>query len=551
MFGKRTYCILGTMLLAFASLGAGVSAEQNDEQVADLEDLGILELSLDENGVVEAMVTKDAFLSFMSSDEAALMAIESVAMSVSLDEDGQLLLSDFEIGVAQNQPDEISVTLRLSDELVEILHDENVDLEDLLNEVGFGDDLGLDDFDPELDEDYEEYYGSRIHWADEAYQLRGCQDDYERVMDAEDPAEEYYAIYDEMVQDWEEDDGTDEDWESEDADEDTDEDVEGESGDELDEEYHEDPNDEYNEDERDRLDDLVEARDGDITQVIIIVNTDGEIADVTIIVIYEDGEYDMFVFTTLLLDIREQLLDIDAIVVWNWIPTPPVDPVDDEDEGLDVLRERCRSGTMHGTFAVDEDGNGTLRGQIYNEAGELVTNMWGGFNTDGFVRGLAGDNTSMPIAQWKAVSEDGRFNGLWKMVDAEDDSRGILKGIYELNDNRTGGEFHGKWKAVGCHDDLGSDDDPSWVTPDRDDVQPRHTPIQVDAERVDDVRQLDKAPKQKPLMGKLGDVMDKPLVEDENGGSIVDVGDAAVGSTLGTIALLGAGFIRRRITGGI
>ena len=51
-------------------------------------------------------------------------------------------------------------------------------------------------------------------------------------------------------------------------------------------------------------------------------------------------------------------------------------------------------------------------------------------------------------------------------------------------------------------------------------------------------------------MEKLGDVMDEPLVEDENG-AIVDIGDAAAGSTLGTIALLGAGFIRRRITGGL
>ena len=83
------------------------------------------------------------------------------------------------------------------------------------------------------------------------------------------------------------------------------------------------------------------------------------------------------------------------------------------------------------------------------------------------------------------------------------------------------------------------------------DTEPRHAPIRVDVERVDDVRQLDKSPKQKPLMDKLGDVMDKPLVEDENGGAIVDVGEAAAGSTLGTIALLGAGFIRRRITGGI
>ena len=157
----------------------------------------------------------------------------------------------------------------------------------------------------------------------------------------------------------------------------------------------------------------------------------------------------------------------------------------------------------------------------------------------------------MPIAQWKAVYEDERFNGLWKMTNVTDDTHGILKGIYELNDNRTGGVFHGKWKAVDCHDYIGAGNDSSWATPDRDHVEPRHNPIQVDAERVDDARLLDKSPKEKPLMDKLGDVMDKPIVEDSEGGAIVDIGDAAVGSTLGTIALLGAGFIRRRITGGI
>ena len=82
-----------------------------------------------------------------------------------------------------------------------------------------------------------------------------------------------------------------------------------------------------------------------------------------------------------------------------------------------------------------------------------------------------------------------------------------------------------------------------------DEVRPRHSPIMVDADRID-TRPMDIKPKQKPLMEKLGDVMDEPLVEDENG-AIVDIGDAAAGSTLGTIALLGAGFIRRRITGGL
>ena len=515
------------MLLAFASLGAGVTAEQSNEMTTDLEDLGILELSMDDNGVVEALITQDTFLLFMNSDDAALMAIESVTMSVSLGENGELVLSDFEVDIGENRSDEIAVTLRLSEELVDILHDEDVNLEDLLNQVGFGDDLGLDDFTPEASGDYADYYTSRLHWADEAYQLRGCQDDYDRVMDAEDSADEYYAIYDEMVQDWEEDEN-----ETEEEPE-----VEDDSGDELDEEYHDAPGEENDRDDRDRLDDALDMREDEITQIVVIVNTDGTIADVTVIVIYEDGEYDMFVFTMLLEDLRERLANFDGIVVWNWVPSPP------------GLEERCRSGTMQGTFTVDEDGNGTIRGQIYNEAGELVTNMWGGFSTDGFVRGLAGDNVSMPIAQWKAVSEDGRFSGLWKMIDVEDDTRGILKGVYELNDNRTGGEFHGKWKAVNCHTDLDEVDEIE--RPDIGDVGPRHSPLRVDAERIDDVRQLDKAPKQKPLMDKLGDVMDKPIVEDAEGGSIVDIGDAAAGSTLGTIALLGAGFLRRRVTGGL
>ena len=51
------------MLLAFATLGAGmVSAEDCNEQTVDLEELGILELSMSEDGVVEALIVKEAFL---------------------------------------------------------------------------------------------------------------------------------------------------------------------------------------------------------------------------------------------------------------------------------------------------------------------------------------------------------------------------------------------------------------------------------------------------------------------------------------------------------
>jgi len=498
------------MLLAVATLGAGVSAEQSNERLYDLEELGILELSMDD-GVVEAMITSESFLSFMDSDDAALLAIESIAMNVGLSDDGELELTEIDINVGEEQSNEIAVTLRLTDDLLELLHDEDLSSEDLLRELGFGDDLGLDDFNPEVADDY---WHSRTYWADEAYQVRGSQADYDAVMDSEDPEEEFYNIYEEVMSDWEEE-----------------EDIHW--ADEAPENA-----------ERELMDELVEARDGDISQVIIIVNTDGEIADVTILVIYEDGEYEIFTFSTMLIDIREQLLDVDAIVVWNWIPTPPVDPVDEDDDELDVLRRsQCERGTLRGAFTLDENGNGTMRGLVYNEDGEVISNMWGQFDADGFAHGLGGADNQTDV-RWKAVYLDGEFEGLWKMTNESDDTRGVLKGYYEVNETGDSGVFKGKWKETGCHHMLEDVD-----RPDMDEVRPRHAPIKIDADRID-TRPMDTSPKQKPLMEKLGDVMDEPLVEDENG-AIVDIGDAAAGSTLGTIALLGAGFIRRRITGGL
>ena len=427
MNGKRTYCILGTMLLAIASLGAGVSAEQGNERLCDLEELGILEINMDD-GVIDAVITTEAFLSFMDSDDATLLIIESIGMDVGLTDDGDLELSEIEIGVGEEQSDEIAVILRLSDELVELLHEEDLDSGDLLRELGFGDDLGLDDFNPEVADDY---WHSRIYWADEAFQVRGSQDDYNRVMEAEDPADEFYNIYEELMQEWEEEE-----------------------------------------------------------------------------------------------------------VQW----------VDEEDDSADtdmeeLLGNQCECGTLEGTFSIDEDGNGTMIGLVYNDDGEVIANMTGEFDSDGFVHGLAGADNITDV-QWKAVYDDGHFTGLWKMINESDDTRGVLKGYYEANETGESGVFHGKWKLKDCEhmkDRNGG--------PDMDEIRPRHTPLKVDSDRVD-TRPMDISPKQKPLMEKLSDVMDEPLVEDENG-AIVDIGDAAAGSTLGTIALLGAGFIRRRITGGL
>ena len=464
------------MLLAFASLGAGVSAEQGNDQMAELEELGILELSIDESGVIEAVITQDAILSFMDLDEEVILAIESVDVTVDLDEDGMLALSDLDIGIGEGQQDEVAITLRLSDELVEMLSDEGIDIHHLLVDLGFGDDLGLDDFNPEVEDgDEEDYWDSRTFWADEAYQVRGSQDDYDRVMDAEDPTEEFYLVLEEFEENY-------------------DEFVEDSLGARIhwaDEAYQ------------------LRGSQDDYDRVM-------------------DAE-----------DPAEQFDVIYDEIIQDW------------EEGEDTsatLHDQCERGLLRGSFTVDDGGNGTMRGLVMDEDGNVVSNMWGAYNTDGFAHGFGGVDNLTDV-KWKAVYEDGRFTGLWKMIDENNSMNGLLKGHYELNEAGDAGVFHGKWKEADCRG--GHDMDERDLLPPVVDTEPRHSPLRVDAERLDNVRQLDKTPEPKPLMDKLGDVMDKPIVEDEEGGMVINVGDAAAGSTLGTIALLGAGFLRRRITGGL
>ena len=464
------------MLLAIATLGSGVSAEQSNERLSDLEDLGILELSMDD-GVIEAMVTTDAFLTFMNSDEAALMVIESIDMNVGLSDEGELELTEIDIGVGEEQSDEIAVTLRLCDELVELLHDEDLDSEDLLRELGFGDDLGLDDFNPEVADDY---WHSRTYWADEAYQVRGSQADYDAVMDSEEPEEEFYRVLEEFEENY---------------------------------------------------DELIEDTFGARLHW----------ADEAYQIRGSQADYDRVMDAE---DPADEFYNIYEEVMQDWEAEEEQHWVEEDEQELEVLHsEQCERGTLRGVFTLDENGNGTMRGLVYNDDGEVISSMWGQFDTDGFAHGLGGADNQTDV-KWKAVYEDGRFTGLWKMINESDATHGVLKGLYEVNETGDSGVFKGKWKVSDCEHVPGEIDGP-----DMDEVRPRHAPIKIDADRID-TRPMDITPKQKPLMEKLGDVMDEPLVEDENG-AIVDIGDAAAGSTLGTIALLGAGFIRRRITGGL
>ena len=464
MSGKRAYCILGVMLLAFASLGAGVAAgEQHDEQTTDLEELGILELSYAE-GVLDALVTHDAVLALMDADENDLPGIDSLSVSVALDEDDELVLEDFVIDFSEEKTDKVSISIELSDELVELLHEEDVGLEDLLHDVGFGDDLGLDDFNPEVADDY---WGSQIYWADEAYQIRGSQSDYDLVMDSEDPEGEFHNMLEEFEENY----------------------------------------DTFAEDTFGaRLhwaDDAYQIRGS-------------------------QNDYD-------------RVMDAeDAEEEFNRV----LDEADGETTGPEVpARDICERGTIEGTIIVGTDGNGIIEGLVYNDDGEEMGYLEGDFNSDGFAHGIGGENITSADVMWKAVYMDGQFKGMWKMIDENDSARGLLKGHYEVNETGEG-VFEGKWKETDCGCNRGENDERPPVVDDM-----RHAPLRIDNERIDTL-QVDNIPSKSNVMKKISAVMDEPLVEGENG-DIVDVGDAAMGSALGTIAMLGAGFIRRRITGGL
>ena len=140
-------------------------------------------------------------------------------------------------------------------------------------------------------------------------------------------------------------------------------------------------------------------------------------------------------------DPAEEFYTIYDEVMQEWDESEDVEEnetdLDDEEhweEESDIEPEAdnyCERGLLRGAFTIDDDGNGTMRGLVMNDEGDVIGNMWGEFNTDGFAYGLAGADNLTDV-QWKAVYEDGRFTGLWKMIDENDSMHGLLKGHYEV-----------------------------------------------------------------------------------------------------------------------
>ncbi len=193
----------------------------------------------------------------------------------------------------------------------------------------------------------------RVHYADRAYQIRGYQVDYDRVLDAEDPLAEFYQILEELELDTEEED-------------------------------------------------------------------DFPMSE------WEDEEQE----------------DEEEFPMGEWEPSDDEDEGDDEFPITEWMPTDCDAGLLAGAYVMNEDGSGILEGRVLDLDGEIIGYITADIHENGLVVGEGGDLDGTTTVEWTAVGQDGRFVGLWQMLDGEDS--GVIAGTFDE------GTFAGFFMSEGC-----------------------------------------------------------------------------------------------------
>ena len=353
--------------------------------------------------------------------------------------------------------------------------------------------------------------------------------------------------------------------------------------------------------------DIVDCDGPEVTGIVVIIYTDGYVAWVAVVVLFDDGTYDVSRHGPMRLsELRERLADFDGRIIVHWI-----DFGNDDD-----VEPACGGGLLAGQYQVSEDGTiGTFRALLMNAEGDTIGTMSGQYQ-DGQFRGTwiaRGGSLSGTVS---GTYGNGTFHGLWAATDV--DLNGAMRGHY-MGISEDQGVFRGQWK-VNCNDDIepvplpqpmprlvckkviivtetitGADaealdfsdaesktkvkvvckkvisygDDIVEVP---DDERPRCKAMAAQSDEATDLSQSDMknckvvAIPLQPVSVNPSDVnndkdldilsiskmkkgtselLDKQIVE-TGGGYSVDVGDAAAGGALSSISLLGLGLIRRR-----
>tara|TARA_B100001750_G_scaffold202907_1_gene178417 strand:- start:19 stop:1161 length:1143 start_codon:yes stop_codon:yes gene_type:complete len=292
------------------------------------------------------------------------------------------------------------------------------------------------------------------------------------------------------------------------------------------------------------LDDA-EDMDQDGNNVVVLVWTDGEVAWVVVVVINDDGSYDINKIGRMSVeDLRERLANFDGRVIIHYIG--------DESDPQPL----CAHGYLAARWSLLDDvtsaADGQFQGVWMDDEGYIGGNI-SGFFADGEFRGVATNLDDENVGRLKGTYANGLYRGVWESMDG--DHTGVLGGKYRATADEQG-VMKGKWKE-NCDDGVSilpvpadpthidGRDNVTGLDDSSDRVKPLPKPMPLpDNEPV--------KPKPKPTDSGLekiqkdaDDLLETKIIETD-GGVSVDVGDAAAGGAISSIPMLGLGLLRRR-----
>jgi len=275
-----------------------------------------------------------------------------------------------------------------------------------------------------------------------------------------------------------------------------------------------------------------EDMDQDGNNVVVLVWTNGEVAWVVVVVIHDDGTYDVNKVGRMSVeDLRERLANFDGRVIVNYIG--------DSDE------DQCAHGFLAARWslidATANAGDGQFRGVWMDAEGFIGGDIIGLF-ANGQFRGEATNLDGDIIATFAGEYGRSTYYGEWQLLDGT--ANGVLAGKYRLNADGDGA-MKGRWKADCSEPGV----EPVPIGPSHIDVKPRPMPLPKPMPLpIDD----EVKPKPKPsddgvekIKNNAEDLLKTKLVETD-GGVSVDVGDAAAGGAISSIPMLGLSLLRRR-----
>ena len=131
---QRFRRILACLLtLALVAPVAGLVGAEEDGQTSDLEDLGILEVIVNEDGTVEVTITQEAFGALaLELSNQTLPPVISIDMFIGLDDDGNMFLDDVVVVLGDEYPDVVTINITIGQNLINAVLDGDITLNELV-----------------------------------------------------------------------------------------------------------------------------------------------------------------------------------------------------------------------------------------------------------------------------------------------------------------------------------------------------------------------------------------------------------------------------------